>query len=495
MLSRGGSRTMTRPRRILITNNTLANRAGSELYVRDLSKALRQRNHEPVGYSTMLGEVAEEMRLFTVPVIDDLSTLKPPDLIHGQHHLETMTALAHFPSTPAIFVCHGWLPWEETPPIHPRILRYVAVDTTVRDRLVIEHGIAEDRIDVVNNFVDLERFRPRPPLPPRPSRALVFSNEISHGPILESIMTACSEREITLDVRGATIGEPLSAPEEFLSGYDLIFARGRSAIESLAVGTAVIPTAPDTFGEIVTTANLAIYRGRNFGIRTIQYPGTPEGILQEIDRYDAEDAMAVSEQIRNTAGLDRAVEKMEAIYERVIAEFGASGIPPDDRKAFANYLHFLARSTKGQVLGLNLVPALRNRSAVLENTIEQLRADLTRSSQTAKGAADRESELAAEIEKMRAAKTDAPATPARVSVERSRLSAEVHCLTRALMDAQSEIGRLTASRGRLEASVDTLERSVSDLAQALAAAADDKKEWERSLTARGVGLLRRVLWK
>src|SRR2546430_4332475 len=31
--------------------------------------------------------------------------------------------------------CHGWLPWEETPPHFPRILRYVAVDHTCRDRL------------------------------------------------------------------------------------------------------------------------------------------------------------------------------------------------------------------------------------------------------------------------------------------------------------------------------------------------------------------------
>lgn len=58
---------MALPRRILITNNTLANRAGSELYVRDLATGLRDRGLCPVTFSTMLGEVAEELRLLTSP--------------------------------------------------------------------------------------------------------------------------------------------------------------------------------------------------------------------------------------------------------------------------------------------------------------------------------------------------------------------------------------------------------------------------------------------
>jgi len=75
--------------RILITNNTLSNRAGTELYVRDLAVALLKRGHQPIAYSTRLGSVAEELRRATVPVINDLDSLSAaPDLIHGQHHLE-----------------------------------------------------------------------------------------------------------------------------------------------------------------------------------------------------------------------------------------------------------------------------------------------------------------------------------------------------------------------------------------------------------------------
>jgi hypothetical protein len=87
--------------RILFTNNTLAERAGSELYVRDVAIALARRGHQPVAYSTLLGAVAEDLRAATIPVIDNLAQLAaPPDVIHGQHHLDTMTAALRFPGVP-----------------------------------------------------------------------------------------------------------------------------------------------------------------------------------------------------------------------------------------------------------------------------------------------------------------------------------------------------------------------------------------------------------
>ena len=94
-----------RPLRILITNNTLHERAGSELVVRDLALELVRKGHNPIAYSTVLGTVAEELQAATIPVVDDLTKIaEAPDIIHGHHHHETMTAALHFPETPAIFV-------------------------------------------------------------------------------------------------------------------------------------------------------------------------------------------------------------------------------------------------------------------------------------------------------------------------------------------------------------------------------------------------------
>ena len=110
---------------ILFTNNTLAERAGSELWVRDVAGALLARGHRPIAFSLVTGVVAAELRAATIPVVDDLDKVGvAPDVIHGHHHVETLIAALHFPGVPIVHVCHGWVPWEERPLKHPSIAKY-----------------------------------------------------------------------------------------------------------------------------------------------------------------------------------------------------------------------------------------------------------------------------------------------------------------------------------------------------------------------------------
>jgi hypothetical protein len=255
--------------RVLITNITLASRTGSETYVRDLALRLLQRGHQPVVYSPDLGEMASEIRAATVPVIDDLEALAvEPDVIHGHHHLELMTALLQFPRAPAVFVCHDRLAWHDAPPHFPRILRYVAVDENCRDRLICEGGIAEERVRVVLNAVDLERFLPRGPLPARPQKALVFSNQAAEHTYVQAIRQACQQSGIQVDVIGQAAGQTCARPEEVLGRYDLVFAKARCALEALAVGTAVILCDLAGLGPLVQTSRVDHLRRLNLGRRS-----------------------------------------------------------------------------------------------------------------------------------------------------------------------------------------------------------------------------------
>jgi Glycosyltransferase Family 4 len=327
--------------RILITNNTLAARAGTEIYVRDIAMALLNRGHSPVAYSSLLGEVAQELRAATVPVIDRLDALAVrPDLIHGHHHLETMTALLQFPDVPAISFCHGWLPWEEMPPKFPRILRYVAVDETCRDRLVLEHAIPEERVRLLLNFVDLKRFKSRMPLPVKPRRALVFSNYASEDNILPTIRTACVQSNVSVDSIGIGSKNTTSRPEDLLPDYDLAFAKGRAALEALAVGTAVILCDTVGVGPLVTTENMERLRKLNFGIRTLRSPMEPGILSQEIARYNAVDAAQVSAWIRQTAGMESALDDLGSLYEDVVAEYRQlpAPDPATELRAASTYL-------------------------------------------------------------------------------------------------------------------------------------------------------------
>lgn len=72
-------------------------------------------------------------------MIDNLDAMAtPPDVIHGHHSLDLMTALLRFPAVPAICFCHGWLPWQEAPLHFPRVRRYVVVSQAIRDKLLCQ---------------------------------------------------------------------------------------------------------------------------------------------------------------------------------------------------------------------------------------------------------------------------------------------------------------------------------------------------------------------
>ena len=190
--------------KVLITNRILTGRSGTELYVRDLASRLLNLGHTPIVYSPKLGAIAREIRDATIPVVDDLDAISTsPDVIHGHHTLETMIALLRFPNVPAVYFCHDWYSSVDSPPQFPRVLQYVAVDKTCRDKLIFEHGISEDRVRMLFNFVDLDIFKPRPPLPVHPKRALLFCSYATDDPYLGAVRQACANMNITLDVVGA----------------------------------------------------------------------------------------------------------------------------------------------------------------------------------------------------------------------------------------------------------------------------------------------------
>ena len=329
--------------RILITNHFLRGRTGSELYVCELATSLLRRGHTPIVYSPQLGPTARELRKTTVPVVDNLDAVgAPPDLIHGQHHVETMSALLRFPNTPAVFFCHGWLPWEETPPQHPRILHYVAVDDTCFDRLVSESGIPVDRVSVILNSVDLEQFLPRPPLPPKPARALVFSNGAKESTHLGAVREACRRSGLTLDVIGADAGNVSTRPQEVLGQYDIVFAKARCALEAMAVGNAVVLCDLLGTGPMVSTGEFDKLRRLNFGIRTLSRQIDAGVLEKEIARYDARDAAEVSQRIRATAGRDAAIDQILALYQEVVDSFkGTARDQEAEGRAEAGYLRDL----------------------------------------------------------------------------------------------------------------------------------------------------------
>ena len=371
--------------RVLLTNNSLDARAGSELYVRDLAIELLRRGHYPVAYSTRLGQVAQELRNATVPVVSRLAMLgEPPDIIHGHHHYETLSAMLHFPKTPAISYCHGWLPWEEAPLRFPRILRYVAVDDVCRERLIAEGGIKPGKVNVLYNFFDAALFPPRTALPQRPLLALAFSNFFSDSADLPVLREACRRHGMELHAAGVAVGKSESNTGAMLAKYDVVFAKARAAIEAMAVGAAVVVCNPGRLGSMVTTRNLPALRRLNFGIRTMDRSLDVDAVTAELHEYDAADALAVSRSVRETSELRPAVDRILNLYEEVIEESRKNPVrvsTAGDRAA-ARYLEESAPQYKQSEIALD-------RQRWVERFIAAETALMSRKEEAAQVAADR----------------------------------------------------------------------------------------------------------
>jgi hypothetical protein len=331
--------------KILFTNQNLERLGGQQVVLRDLAAGLQKLGHTVLAYSDLEPPPEDSLADDSVPITSCLKSLPfVPDVIHAQHHLSTMTAIMALPGVPAVYCCGGATPMDKQPK-HPRIFRYVAMSPTLGLRMAIESGIDESLIDVVYNAVDLNRFRAIRSPPDRPRRALVYKRSLDPDSLIgREIREAAVVAGLELDFRG--IGPKLTRlanPEEVLPEYDLVFTSGKSAIDALACGCAVILLGNTGHGEMVCEANFDRLRRSNFSPPVNSPPPSAATILGQIDRYSAAKVAASSQLLRQVAGLDGYVDQFLAIYERAIdAHRQAAPNLRDEQRAAVRYLRSLA---------------------------------------------------------------------------------------------------------------------------------------------------------
>jgi hypothetical protein len=240
------------------------------------------------------------------------------------------------------------------------------VDAPTRDALITRYAIAADRILLIPNFVDVERFKARGPLPAKPRRALVFSHYASADGYVPAVQEACRRRSLPVDVLGYGVGRPVRRPEDVLGQYDLVFAKGRAALEALVVGDAVVVCDAFGHGPMITTENVQALRTLDGDYMRWYSPLTVDGLVREIDRYDAADAAELTRWARSVAGAGQAAVRFVELYEEIKREWAAAA--PDviaETQAAAAYLRWLSSHVKANLVERDPLAAfavrLRNR--------------------------------------------------------------------------------------------------------------------------------------
>ena len=380
--------------RILITNNSLARRAGTELVVCELAQAFRARGHEVAAYSSELGEMAGLIRESHVAVVNDPRSCPfKPDIIHGQHHLDVMSALLSLPETPAIFHSHGGLPWVERAPLHPRILHYVGMCPIVTESMGVEQGIALERLHTVLNWVDLNRFNTvRTPIE-LPRRALVYTRMIEGGFFLDQITSAFQKAGIALELSPSLGNGGVLNPESILPQYDIVLAAGRSALEAIACGCATMVVNHQSSLGLVTPENLDTLRGQNMSPLRMSPQLSIESVSQQLAKYDAASVAATTQRLRQSASLEQAADQLLELYQLSINEWNTRPrpTPAEEIDSVSQYLRFLTP-------GLKSLDEKSRKIDRLELKLESLQKDMAGLQKLSKSAA-RSTELLIRLRK------------------------------------------------------------------------------------------------
>lgn len=336
---------------------------------------LRRRGHDVAVYSPRVGDLAKPALANGVWVKSRLGEIPwEPEIIHGQHHLQTVTALTFFEKTPAIYYCHGGAPWVEKPPLHRRIRQYAVMCPRMVLRAGPEFGVSSDRVTAIPNFVNTHRFsRVRPPRE-KPRRALLFGNMKFAAEERLRLEATCAGEGIALDYAGSAFGNRKPRPETFLPDYDLVFGIGKCAIEAMACGCAVIPLLPGLAGRLITPENFSKWAFSNFSPRyfTAAEAIDPGWLREELSRYSPANIAQTTAKLRAEHTLEIAVDRLEALYQKALCEHAALPTAPDARE-LALYLETMTPAIDVLWADFARFETLQSRCCELESEMNLLR--------------------------------------------------------------------------------------------------------------------------
>jgi FkbM family methyltransferase len=314
--------------RIALCNVALDNYAGSELWVSDIAKYLKTSGIDVIVYSPHCGKVAADLGMAQVRVtssIDDVACFDP-SLLHINHFESAKPLIERLKKSALVFnMIHGLLPRAGLPGSSSvDCYGCVSIHSKAKIHLLTETGW--DEILTLPNFFDERRFT-QISSPPESRKALIFSSR-TPPEFRERLRALLRPLDFTLDHVGYG-GTVSSRPEQVLPQYDLIFAVGRSAIESLASGAHVILWDFGLIGPAVTAQNYWQCVATNFDLASNTLPWTfiedPEGpgwLRDQVLKISAASRTQTTELTRAYLPLSAAGARLIEAYHDILRRFG-----------------------------------------------------------------------------------------------------------------------------------------------------------------------------
>ncbi len=365
--------------RILITNNRLATRAGTESYVETVMVALRRLGHDVLAYSPGLGDVARSLRHNGFVVHDDPSELPPGiDVIHGQHTNAVAMVRRYLPSVPLVFVSHSWFIPAEDPCIDIGPAALVALNDRIEARLrsmAMATSVPVHRLrqPIEIGFFDGQR---RPPAA-RPETALLVSRKIAGR--LDSIRMACDRAGIEL----RTLRGESADPRLEMAAADIVMASGRSALEAMSMARPTLLIDQTVCAGWITEGSWAQIEGDGFGT------GNPVDAVTDLDALLAMYSPELGVQARTLAVHQHAAQD----HASALVEIYRSVAPAPPIEVVDPRLPGLIGENWSQALGMQLLrrsnAELRAENWALQRQLDRLDDTVGRSPRVVRSGSNR----------------------------------------------------------------------------------------------------------
>jgi hypothetical protein len=260
-------------RRILLTNNHLVQPGGSETWTLTVARELVRRGHEVVVYARKIGPFAREL---PCPVVRKVVG----DFDLGLVNHSTCFESARPACRTVIVTCHGTVPLMEQP--LPGADGYVAVSEEVKAHLS-ERGFDAT---VIRNPIDCSLFSSWR----RPGKRLRRILSLCQGPQANHLLKEVCVRE-GWELRTIDDGHRALGVEKMMRKADVVVGLGRSAMEGMASGRAVLVLdartyTPFAMDGLVTPENVRPALECNLSGRRFHLAATEESVAEALAGYD-----------------------------------------------------------------------------------------------------------------------------------------------------------------------------------------------------------------
>jgi len=307
--------------KILMTNNRLDERGGSESYLETVAPELRRLGAEVVLFSPVLGAVADRFRQQGFSVVGSTDEIPGDvDVVHGQHSPAVAQVRQRLPEVPLVFVSHSWFVPIEDPAPELRPAALVAFNDRVEARLRA-FGLPGAAVHRLRQPVGIS-YAGGPPTPPADEARslLVVSRRMRHR--LGQVEQACARAGIAV----TTLRGESADPRPEMQAADIVVASGRTALEAMALGRAVLLLDETVVGGWVDESSWASFEALGFALAPA---GTEPDLAALLAAYSpALGASARTLAVHHHAAQDHAAQLLE-IYRSVLGDRTPS--PVSDR--------------------------------------------------------------------------------------------------------------------------------------------------------------------